>query len=135
MALKSFRSRPFLLLLVTLVISITLLPLLAFHFDFYETILYPVCADYALLHEPTDCSTDKPREKEQPNDHHYSTTLFEPHPILENLSSSGDEAWAQNLLTPKGGFLLVQLNSTANQAWGISMFHALHCLQTLRQTI
>ena len=38
-------------------------------------------------------------------------------------------------LPRKGGFLWVEYNETANEAWGISMFHALHCLKMLRLVI
>lgn len=45
---------------------------------------------------------------------------------------SADEAWAQTLLTPNGGFLSIGPNLTEDRNWGISMFHALHCLKMLR---
>ena len=133
MAPKSSRSRPYLLMIVTLVITIILFSLITSYSKLYETILHPVCAEYAPLPEATACINSK--SSEEPAAIHYSTTLFEPHPKLENLSSAKDETWAQSLLTPKGGFLWVKLNETSERAWGISMFHGLHCLQTLRGVI
>ena len=133
MALKSSRSRPCLLAVITLVVTIIPLSLIVLYSTLYKTLIRPLCADRSPSHDRTVCVNDKSWEQE--NGHHYSTILFELHPILENLSSSANEAWAENILTPKGGFLWVQLNQTLYRAWGISMFHASHCLQTLRTTI
>ncbi|CAL8574732.1 hypothetical protein XPA_000685 [Xanthoria parietina] len=72
------------------------------------------------------------------NRHHprrIITTVFQDRPILENLSPSANEEWKRALLTPKGGFLWVQYNITAEQPYGISMFHGLHCLKMLREVI
>ncbi|KAI4230241.1 MAG: hypothetical protein L6R36_000206 [Xanthoria steineri] len=63
------------------------------------------------------------------------TTVFQDRPILENLSPSANEEWERALLTPRGGFLWVQYNITAEQPYGISMFHGLHCLKMLREVI
>ncbi|KAI4260313.1 MAG: hypothetical protein L6R42_004113, partial [Xanthoria sp. 1 TBL-2021] len=63
------------------------------------------------------------------------TTVFQDRPILENLSPSANEEWERALLTPKGGFLWVQYNVTAERPYGISMFHGLHCLKMLREVI
>lgn len=54
--------------------------------------------------------------------------------ILENMSHEADEAWLQVLSTPKGGFLWVKYDEENNEAWGVSMFHAIHCLKMLRNT-
>ena len=56
-------------------------------------------------------------------------------PVLENLSAAGDAAWANAALTPRGGFLRLRYNETTIHGWGISMFHALHCLQTIRTVV
>ena len=72
------------------------------------------------------------------NRHHQPrqiTTIFQDKPILENLSPSADAEWERALLTPKGGFLWVQYNGTAERPYGISMFHGLHCLKMLREVI
>ena len=53
-------------------------------------------------------------------------------PTLEDISHAGDTAWRDSLLTPKGGFLWVQYNESYEESYGISMFHALHCLQLIR---
>ena len=51
------------------------------------------------------------------------------------MSPAGDAAWADAALTPKGGFLRLRYNETTIHGWGISMFHALHCLQTIRTIV
>lgn len=58
--------------------------------------------------------------------------VFREWPLISDFSPSADEAWDQTLLTPNGGFLSVGPNQTADKDWGISMFHALHCLKMLR---
>ncbi|KAL8876299.1 MAG: hypothetical protein Q9198_005481 [Flavoplaca austrocitrina] len=72
------------------------------------------------------------------NRHHEPrqiTTIFQDKPILENLLPSADAEWERALLTPKGGFLWVNYNGTAERPYGISMFHGLHCLKMLREVI
>lgn len=66
---------------------------------------------------------------------HRIATVFTDRAVLENLSPSANEDWERALLTPKGGFLWVQYNVTAERPYGISMFHALHCLKLLREVI
>ncbi|OAP55470.1 hypothetical protein AYL99_10443 [Fonsecaea erecta] len=51
---------------------------------------------------------------------------------LEDLSRRGDAAWAVRTSTRGGGFLTVRYNATMTQGYGVSMFHALHCLQMIR---
>ncbi|OQV01657.1 hypothetical protein CLAIMM_06971 [Cladophialophora immunda] len=51
---------------------------------------------------------------------------------LEDLSPAGDNAWATETATRGGGFLAVRYNATMTQGYGLSMFHALHCLQMIR---
>lgn len=71
--------------------------------------------------------------------HHQETltipTEFTMRPTLEDLSHKGDEAWATELFTPHGGFLVVRRNETMKENWGISMFHGLHCLQLIRSSL
>lgn len=56
---------------------------------------------------------------------------------LEDLGPAGDDIWSSALLPKEGGFLWVRTNSTdqghAIEGWGITMFHALHCLQMMRE--
>lgn len=56
---------------------------------------------------------------------------------MQDLGPAGDEIWSSALLPTEGGFLWVQTNSTeeehAKEGWGITMFHALHCLQMMRE--
>lgn len=48
------------------------------------------------------------------------------------MSAAGDEAWSSKLETRQGGFLWVRYNETLKEGWGVSMFHALHCLKMIR---
>ena len=65
----------------------------------------------------------------------HMETTFQKIPALSSLSPLADQAWHQAALTRKGGFIWVEYNETANEAWGISMFHALHCLKMLRTVV
>ncbi|OKL60687.1 hypothetical protein UA08_03965 [Talaromyces atroroseus] len=55
---------------------------------------------------------------------------------LEDLNHEGDEAW-DKLFPPSGGYLFLTSNETtsSSEPWGIGMFHGLHCLQMLWDTI
>jgi hypothetical protein len=63
------------------------------------------------------------------------TRTFRELETLEDLSHSADSAWEATFNTPKGGFLWVKHNETMNEAWGVSMFHAIHCLGLIRQAV
>lgn len=63
------------------------------------------------------------------------TSTFERIQALEDLSGNGDIAWATQMSTPKGGFLRVRRNETLIENWGISVFHALHCLEIIRDAL
>ncbi|KAJ6036864.1 hypothetical protein N7540_001143 [Penicillium herquei] len=63
------------------------------------------------------------------------TSTFRQIPVLEDFSPSRDEEWHNEVLTRKGGFLWVKYNESSNEAWGISMFHGLHCLKMLRMAL
>lgn len=62
--------------------------------------------------------------------------IFDEIKALEDLDYEGDEAW-DKLFPPSGGYLFLTSNETSSpwEPWGISMFHSLHCLQMLRDTI
>lgn len=51
---------------------------------------------------------------------------------LEDLSASSSASWDTTFSTPQGGFLWVKHNETMDVPWGVSMFHAIHCLTLLR---
>lgn len=63
------------------------------------------------------------------------TSTFERIQALEDLSGNGDIAWSTQMSTPKGGFLRVRRNETLIENWGISVFHALHCLGIIRDAL
>ncbi|KAI0158356.1 hypothetical protein GGR57DRAFT_460085 [Xylariaceae sp. FL1272] len=66
---------------------------------------------------------------EQPQRFPYS--FHERHDI-ESLDPQFDDAWNQAMSTPLGGFLLVAHNESFYRAWGVGMFHSIHCLSMLR---
>jgi hypothetical protein len=56
---------------------------------------------------------------------------------VQDLGDVGDQLWGSELLPPKGGFLWVDTNGTdgtmETEGWGVTMFHAVHCLQMIRE--
>lgn len=58
--------------------------------------------------------------------------IFEPNESLEDISPANDENWLHATSTKTGGALWVKHNQTHQEAWGVSMFHALHCMQMIR---
>lgn len=67
----------------------------------------------------------------------HLTRTFREMRHLEDLSKDADEAWRSTLTTPKGGFLFVKNENREerggkDEPWGVSMFHAIHCLTLLR---
>jgi hypothetical protein len=63
------------------------------------------------------------------------TLTFERIDALEDLSENGDIAWLTQTSTSKGGFLRVRRNETVIENWGITVFHALHCLGIIREAL
>ncbi|KAF2641000.1 hypothetical protein P280DRAFT_517238 [Massarina eburnea CBS 473.64] len=49
--------------------------------------------------------------------------------------SDDPSGWASRPLSKQGGFLITQYNETYKVAYGVSMFHALHCVEMLRVMI
>ncbi|MCJ1391224.1 hypothetical protein MMC18_004086 [Xylographa bjoerkii] len=64
-----------------------------------------------------------------------TTRTFSLQPALEDLSHAGDATWASTVLPAKGGFLWVRHNETYEESYGITMFHALHCLKLIRANL
>lgn len=70
-----------------------------------------------------------------------TTTQTELHQNVPNLAQkfsgtlSENDGWATRPLSEKGGLLWVQYNETFQVTWGISMFHALHCVEMLRMSL
>lgn len=76
------------------------------------------------------------KEQQTPNPLLSTTAYtFQQIEALEDLSHANDHRWKQTALPQKGGFLWVKYNETSNEAWGVSMFHALHCLKMLRMAV
>lgn len=63
------------------------------------------------------------------------TLTFERINALEDLSENGDIAWLTQTSTSKGGFIRVRRNETMIENWGITVFHALHCLGIIRDAL
>lgn len=57
---------------------------------------------------------------------------FRERPDIESLDPKFDEGWNGEMSTPLGGFMLVAHNESFYRAWGVSMFHSIHCLTMLR---
>lgn len=52
--------------------------------------------------------------------------------VSHKFAGAIDGGWASRPLSPKGGLLWVQYNETFSVTWGITVFHALHCVDMLR---
>ena len=85
--------------------------------------LYTLLQATVQIHEPFPPAL--------PSEKHLEIT-FREQKKLENISSSMDESWSSMLSTPKGGFLWRPYNETTNEAWGVTMFHSIHCLGLIR---
>ena len=87
---------------------------------------YPLTTD-ASCHcpKPKECIGPKPSEEVFPK-------RFEPIPSLRPVNSTPEAAvaidWEAALLTPNGGFLMVEEWDHTITGHGVSMFHQLHCL-------
>ena len=93
---------------------------------FHEQLLTAVT--YSSTHCPQTSTTISPTLAPK-------VMTFRDLPVFLDMSPAGDAAWADAALTPKGGFLRLRYNETTTHGWGISMFHALHCLQTIRMVV
>ncbi|KAL8648402.1 MAG: hypothetical protein Q9226_006010 [Calogaya cf. arnoldii] len=120
-------------LLITFLLALPLLLLVAFRSELITVIKCLEHEERAPVDFPVRSTPGGPVPdfRELPR----ITTIFRERPILEDLSPSADTAWRQTVLTQRGGFLWVDFNQTSSRAWGISMFHALHCVQMLRDAI
>lgn len=65
---------------------------------------------------------------------------FEHMQDLQDLGPRGDDIWDNQILPPRGGLLWARVNDSGlsdaddnTEGWGITMFHALHCLQMIRE--
>ncbi|KAA6413231.1 MAG: hypothetical protein FRX48_02975 [Lasallia pustulata] len=98
----------------------------------FSTLLVLLSLSFLVLTPPFSLSLHLPFHEPKPaTPRPVVTTTFRPIPALEDLSLAADPAWAA-LLPGDGGFLNVRYNETYVQAWGISAFHALHCLAMIR---
>lgn len=70
-----------------------------------------------------------------------STARFEHMHDLQDLGPRGDDIWNHQILPPGGGLLWARVPNGSRlsvgdddtEGWGITMFHALHCLQMIRE--
>lgn len=128
MAPKGSRTPLWLPLLISVVAALGLL-LVVFHSGLLAAVQNVVSIGPPVL--SSHRSQSGPASNRLPS----KTVTFGAHPLLETFSPSADEDWEQMLLPRKGGFLWVAYNETSDEAWGIGMFHALHCLKMLRKAI
>ncbi|MCJ1405495.1 hypothetical protein MMC11_008723, partial [Xylographa trunciseda] len=125
--MKSNNSHPS---LTTLALSSLLAVLLVLLVLQYRLLLSPTspstCHTYSLSNPAPPSSLLKTTS---------TTRTFDLQPALEDLSHAGDATWASTVLPGKGGFLWVQHNETYEESYGITMFHALHCLKLIRANL
>ncbi|KAF7875143.1 hypothetical protein EAF04_002315 [Stromatinia cepivora] len=59
--------------------------------------------------------------------------IFQPIPALEAaIGDAEDVNWDEYLLTPNGGFIMVDEGDGVTKGYGVTMFHQLHCLGMIR---
>ncbi|APA10681.1 hypothetical protein SS1G_12465 [Sclerotinia sclerotiorum 1980 UF-70] len=59
--------------------------------------------------------------------------VFQPIPALEAaIGDAEDVNWDEYLLTPNGGFIMVDEGDGVVKGYGVTMFHQLHCLGMIR---
>jgi hypothetical protein len=84
-----------------------------------------------------NCHCPKQKECiEPPPSRKLSPKKFAEVPNLRVQGTSADDArqldWESQLLTPNGGFLMVEEEDHKVQGYGVSMFHQLHCLTMMQ---
>ncbi|KAI1416920.1 hypothetical protein F5Y13DRAFT_185758 [Hypoxylon sp. FL1857] len=57
------------------------------------------------------------------------------YPVYNREKTSGKVDWWDSLLTPNGGFLMVEEQDHEINKYGVSMFHQLHCLSMIRTVL
>ena len=63
----------------------------------------------------------------------FHPKIFEPIPALEAaIGDPEDVDWDEYLLTPNGGFIMVDEGDGVTKGYGVTMFHQLHCLGMIR---
>ncbi|KAG9244400.1 hypothetical protein BJ878DRAFT_72959 [Calycina marina] len=131
-AVSTSAFTPSRIIILTLLISIILLTVTQ---DQIASAIHAVARPRTCSPFPSS-STDE--QKLAPDLRHIPRT-FRHIKHLEDLSQEADEEWRATLSTPKGGFLFVENKNKEeregkDEPWGISMFHAVHCLTMLRSS-
>ncbi|KAF7874513.1 uncharacterized protein EAF02_008490 [Botrytis sinoallii] len=97
-----------------------LLPFLA---PVQNLIVYQICPE---AHDHTSGANSIPQSEFYPK-------IFTPIPALEAaLGDPEDVDWDEYLLTPNGGFIIVDEGEGVTKGYGVTMFHQLHCLGMIR---
>jgi hypothetical protein len=74
-------------------------------------------------------------ERTSPNAHSFAF-MFNEIKNMEDWSTQGDKVWDAFFPDQKSGFLwVVREETAATEPWGVSMFHGLHCLKMIRETL
>jgi len=105
--------------IVAIILTTFITTLSLSHFASHKT-----CQSVSITHKVPDLPTLRPIIR-----------TFQELRKLEDLSYDADKNWATTLSTPKGGFLWMKYNESINEAWGVSMFHAIHCLTLIRNIV
>ncbi|KAI1081557.1 hypothetical protein F5B20DRAFT_579419 [Whalleya microplaca] len=83
--------------------------------------------------EVKDCTTPKPSQKLSPVKFVKDPWKY---PAYGNGSVMPQKSdWWDSLLTPNGGFLIVEEKNREIAKYGVSMFHQLHCLSMIRSML
>ena len=108
----------------TAAVGVIFIVVLVLHQQLFEAV--PGARIFALGSQDghTQCSTTL----------HSKSYVFRELPAMQNMSYSHDKSWEETMPIT-GGFIWVQHNDTTSLEYGISMFHALHCLDMLRSMI
>ncbi|KAF7899323.1 uncharacterized protein EAF01_008536 [Botrytis porri] len=97
--------------------------LLPFLSPIQNHIIYQICPE---AHTHTSCASQAPPSEFHPK-------IFVPIPTLEAaLGDPEDVDWDEYLLTPNGGFIIVDEGEGVTKGYGVTMFHQLHCLGMIR---
>ncbi|KAJ4856800.1 hypothetical protein T069G_10168 [Trichoderma breve] len=92
----------------------------------------PPSADVSHCPRPKECPALTPSQELSPTKFVKDPWM---HPIYSRKGISNQTAFWDSLLTPNGGFLMVDLGDHRNHSVGVSMFHQLHCLSIVRSVV
>ncbi|CAN9228036.1 unnamed protein product [Alternaria sp. RS040] len=138
--MAALNSKPHALFLVLISSALTFVAMVLLarsgHLHIVSSIQEHIYKEYPLT-TGANCHCPKPKECiEPPPSRKLFPKKFAEVPNLRFQGTSADDArkidWESQLLTPNGGFLMVEEWDYKVQGYGVSMFHQLHCLTMIR---